>query len=310
MDTNEQFHQTDSTPQPNLRPSEAREQQAKMARSPNEEAMAANPPEVSLAQSAEPGTLAKTPPQKLANLFASLDAEHTKKAFADLSEQIRDKSEAFACAYKAAAEEWDELTPHLSRMQSLLSQRGEKRKAVLREAGLPSWTEWFESFKKELGWKISLRAVQKKLAVLRDNSVSGKGGNAEGHGQAAKPENERALYKSGYRAAKAEVQEQLNAAAAEKAALEGRVAELEKENEKLQGIAGGLQEQPEESKGKEVARLRAQVEGLREIAGLATEAFKIINGKYGERLMASAEGRRLVEIAKKAAAMRGKLKVL
>jgi len=272
--------------------------------------METNRPEGPFAQSVEIVALVKAPPQKLANLFASLNAEQTKRKFADLSEAIREKSEAFESAFKDAADRWDELTPCLSQMQSLLSQRGEKRKVVLREAGLPSWTEWFERFKKELAWKISLRAVQKKLAALREKSNGGKYGKAGGLGQSAKPESEKALYKHGYQAGKAEVQKQLNAAAENESALAGRVADLEKENERLQGITDGLQKQLQESGDKTAVKHPSQVEMLKEFAKLAVEAFEIINGKYGERLMGNPEGKRLVEIAKKAAAMKGKVKVL
>jgi hypothetical protein len=170
MSTNEQFQQPDGTP-PGFPFNTAEEPHAKKSRRPGEKAAAANPPEVALAQLAEPVALAMTPPPQLANRFASWDAVQTKNAFTDLSESIRDKSEAFEGAFKDAANRWDELTPCLSQMQSLLSQRGEQRRAVLREAGLPGWTEWFEGFKKELSWKISLRAVQKKLAALRDKGT-------------------------------------------------------------------------------------------------------------------------------------------
>lgn len=308
MDTNQQVHQPDGMPPLNFPSNEAEEKRAKKSRRPSEKA-AGNPPEGSLAQSAKPAALVKTPPRKLANQFASLDAGQAKKTFADLSEAIRDKSEAFACAYKGAAEKWDELTPHLSQMQSLLSQRGEQRQAVLREAGLPTWTEWFESFKKDLRLKISLRAVQKKLAKLRDKRVGGKDANVEDRGRSAKPESEAALYKHGYQAGKAEGQEQLNAAAGKVSALAGRVADLERENERLQGLARQLQEQPEKGEAKAVSKLRPQAEALKEFVDLAAEAFRIINGKYGERLMGNADGNRLVDIAKKAAAMKAKVKV-
>jgi hypothetical protein len=309
MDTNQQVHQPDGTPPLNSCFSEAAEHWAEKGGGPNEEAMATNQPEVSLAQSAKPGALVKTPSRKLANQFASFDAEQTKKKFADLSEAIRDKSEAFESAFKDAADRWDELAPCLSQMQSLLSQRGEQRKAVLQEAGLPSWTEWFERFKEELRWKISLRAVQKKLAALRERSDGRKDGKAEGPGTSAKPESERAPYKHGYQAGKAEVQAKLKAAAEKQTTLERRVTELEKENQKLQGIADGLQRQLQESGDKAVGKLPQHVERLKEFAKLAVEAFEIINGKYGERLMGNPEGKRLVELAKKAVPMKGKVKL-
>jgi hypothetical protein len=296
MDTNEQVHQPEGKPPLNFCFSEAGEPKAKKARDPNEQAMATNQPEGPLAQSVETVALVKAPPQKLANWFASLDADQTKKQFADLSEAIRGKAEVFKDAYRDAAGRWDELTPYLSQMQSLLSQRGAQRMAVLQEAGLPSWTDWFEDFKKGLGWKISLRAVQKKLSASRDKGKGGKDGKAD---------NQR-----GYEAEKKKMQAQLNAAAKKQASLAGRVADLEKENKRLHGVADKVQEQPKKGESKAVVSLQAQVEGLKEFAKLAVEAFEIINGKYGERLMGNPEGKRLVEIAKEAAAMKGKGKLL
>jgi hypothetical protein len=117
MDANEQVHQPDGNPPPNLCFSDAAEQQA--GGGPNEQAMATNHPEVSLAQPVKTVALVKTPPPKLANQFASLDAAQSRKMFADISEAIRNNAEAFVFACKDAAETWDALTPHLSRMQSL-----------------------------------------------------------------------------------------------------------------------------------------------------------------------------------------------
>jgi hypothetical protein len=138
MNTNEQFHEPDGMPPPGLPFNTADKQDAEKSRRPGENAAEANPPEVALAQPAEPAALAMTPRPKLANQFASFDTVQTKKVFADLSEEIRGKAEAFASACNGAAERWDALTPYLSQMQSLLSQRGEKRQAVLREAALPT----------------------------------------------------------------------------------------------------------------------------------------------------------------------------
>lgn len=149
--------------------------------------------------------MAKTPPRRLANKFASFDAEQTKKAFADLSGKIRETSEALIRAYNVAVEKWDELIPQLSEMQSLLSQRGEKRRAVLREAGLPTWTEWFRNFKKDARLKVSLRSVQKRLAALRAGGDRGEEAGAKPHARGAKGGRGRTPYQRGYDAAKAEM---------------------------------------------------------------------------------------------------------
>ena len=309
MNTNAQFHQPDGTLPPNLCSSDAAGQRAEEVGSPNEQAMATNQPEVALAKLPERVALVKAPPQKLANRFASLDAEQSRKMFADISEAIRGRAEEFACACNGAAERWDEMTPHLSHMQSLLSQRGEERQAVLREAGLPTWTEWFEGFKKDIGLKVSLRAVHKNRGKVREYSLGGNGGKTKGHRQVVKTDREKASYKHGYQTGKAEVQKQLDAAAEKRSALAKRIGDLERENEKLQGIADELQQQLQESREKAVGKLPSHVEKLKGIADLAAEAFRIINGKYGERLMGNADGNRLVAIAKKAAAMKAKVKV-
>lgn len=309
MDTNQQVNQADGIPPLSFPFGEPEGQQAKKASRPSEEAAAASSPGCSLAVPARPVALAETSPRKLANQFASFDAEQTRQAFADLSEEIRDKAEEFACACKGAAEKWDELTPRLSRMQALLSQRGEKRQAVLREAGLPTWTEWFEGFKKDLGLKISLRAVQKRLARLRDRSAGGRDGRVGGRRRPSKPESETAPYRHGYQAAKAELQPQLKAAAERQDALGKRIAELEGENRRLRGIADEAQQQFQEGADGAAASLSPQLERLKELTKLATEAFRIINGKFGERLMGSPEGNRLVDLAKKAAAIKWKAKL-
>lgn len=71
---------------------------------------------------------------------------------------------------------------------------------------------------------------------------------------------------------------------------------------------GPVEKQPkEESNDKVVARLQAQFEKLKEMTDLAMQACEIIAGAFGGRLMAREDGKRLVDIAKKALAMRGKL---
>ena len=131
------------------------------------------------------------------------------------------------------------------------------------------------------------------------------GGKREGPGQTGKSRRESRDNRHAYEAEKTQMQSQLKVAAENQAALAGRIADLEKENEKLQRSADKIQEQPKKVESKGVASLQAQVEDLKEFAKLAAEAFQIINGNFGQRLMASEEGRCLVEIAKKAVAMKG-----
>jgi hypothetical protein len=134
------------------------------------------------------------------------------------------------------------------------------------------------------------------------------GDKAEGRRrkQAARSEIEKPAYKRGYYAAKAELQPQLKAAAERQDALGKRIAEMEDENRRLRGIADEVQQQSQEGVEGAAASLPPQLERLKELAELAAEAFRIINGKFGERLMGSPEGNRLVELAKKAGAIRWK----
>jgi hypothetical protein len=206
----------------------------------------------------------KSPSPKLANQFASFDAERTKEAYTHLSNEIRARSASFVCELNTAVGSWDEMTPYLSEMQALLSQRGKKRQAVLREAGLPTWTEWFENFKKGLGLRISLRAVQNKLAKLRDRNAAGTGGKTKSPTKHAKPESKTAPYKHGYQAAKGEMADELKAAAERNVELGKRVAELESENQKLHEIDQELQEQLKKSRDKAATKLPPQVEKLKE----------------------------------------------
>jgi hypothetical protein len=137
------------------------------------------------------------------------------------------------------------------------------------------------------------------------------GGKAESRcpSRTTKPESETAPYKHGYQAATAEVQMQLNAAAEKRAALASRIAGLEKENDKRQRIAHQFQVQSQAGEGNPASHLGKQLNDINDTETLADEAFKIINGPFGQRLMGSPEGNRLVGIAKKAAAMKGRIKV-
>ena len=59
----------------------------------------------------------------------------------------------------------DEVIPLLKEMREWLSQRGAER---LREAGLPTWTEYYETFREKFGLK-SLRTFQRQLAKESDD---------------------------------------------------------------------------------------------------------------------------------------------
>ena len=137
------------------------------------------------------------------------------------------------------------------------------------------------------------------------------GGKAESRcpSRTAKPEPETAPYKHGYQAAKAELQKELYAAAEKQAGVASRNAALEKENERLQRIAHQFQAHTQAGEGNPASHLGKQLNDINNTETLADEAFKIINGTFGQRLMGSPDGIRLVEIAKRAAAIKGTIKV-
>jgi len=86
--------------------------------------------------------------------------------FEGLNKSAHEKATGIATIAKALAVAWDELLPILSKMQSLLSQRGENRK-LLHDANLPTWSGWWKSFQKETGLHVTLHAVQVRLKKFR-----------------------------------------------------------------------------------------------------------------------------------------------
>ena len=174
----------------------------------------------------------------------------------------------------------------------LVTYKDEQGLAVSREM---TWSGFCEAqFKVSADW------------VSRICGEKAGGGRRE---QAARPESEKPLYKKGYQAAKAELQPQLKAAAERQDALGKRIYGLEGDNQRLRGIADQVQQQFQESVDQAAASLPTQLERLKELATLAAEAFRIINGNFGQRLMGSPDGNRLVEIAKKAAVIKGRIEV-
>jgi hypothetical protein len=64
-------------------------------------------------------------------------------------------------------------------MQSLLSQRGTGRKKVLKDAGLPGWTEWAESYAAK--FDCTVRTVQKHIKLFRMPTSKGTGSGSGIH---------------------------------------------------------------------------------------------------------------------------------
>ena len=305
MDTDQYAQHTYEVPPPSSPSVEPQGEQDINVNCSDEGPVSKGHSETSLAQSAVMVAKGGRPPKKLANRFASLDAEQTKKAFSDLNEEIEKKSDAAESALEGARYKLAELVPKIAEMQSLLSQRGEKRRVVLMQAGLPTWTKWYGSFKEQHGLRLSLRGIQKRLAKLRDRKSDGTDATPKTKQRAVNTVGAKPQCKEGHGAAKAKVEKQLSATKERHTELRKRIASLENENHKLARKVQQLQT----GDGKATPRLVSQREVLMEIADLSMQAFEIVNGNLGDRLMASAEGKRVIDIAKKVIAMKGKLKI-
>jgi hypothetical protein len=108
-------------------------------------------------------------PEELAKSFASFcpaDTETLKKEFTDLNSAAHEQATLVPVACNALSTALGGLMPILSKMQSLLSQRGGNRD-LFRDAGVPTWLEWWTSYQKKTGMGMSLRTIQRKLKMLR-----------------------------------------------------------------------------------------------------------------------------------------------
>lgn len=95
--------------------------------------------------------------------YESLDVNGTKKAYEEL-DGVLDKLAT------TAVQTLDQMVPYLAEMQSLLSQRGAKRKKVLRQAALPGWTQWARAHASRLD--RSLRTIQDRIRQFRGPHAS------------------------------------------------------------------------------------------------------------------------------------------
>ncbi len=112
------------------------------------------------------------PPVAAAQTFQSVPDfvaayDHKKKTIDDLTSKFVDKT---AEAKRAQ----DDILPHLSDMQSLLSKRGTNHHLVIaaRKQGhkIPWWTEYYESYKDKL-WE-SLRTMERRIAAYRNDPTT------------------------------------------------------------------------------------------------------------------------------------------
>jgi hypothetical protein len=91
--------------------------------------------------------------------YENLDPNATKAAYEGLNSALESLAEQVIHTI-------DQIIPHLAGMQALLSQRGKARKTVLKEAGLPSWTEYARGFASKLD--VSVRTIQDHITKLRN----------------------------------------------------------------------------------------------------------------------------------------------
>lgn len=83
-------------------------------------------------------------------------------AYVDLNGRITVRLEIYVDSAIKAKTDFDALLPLLDEMQSMLSERGTKRK-LTDTLGLPTWSAWFEDFRKRLPDDPTLRTIQRRL---------------------------------------------------------------------------------------------------------------------------------------------------
>ncbi len=110
--------------------------------------------------------------------YEKLDSAATKNEFDTLDLELNKRKSAIANARVTL----EEATPYLARMQALLSQRGADRKNVLRDARVPSWSEWVEKYASELNYTV--RTLQAHIKELREPTKgTGRSGNVPRHAE-------------------------------------------------------------------------------------------------------------------------------
>jgi hypothetical protein len=96
----------------------------------------------------------------------TITTKQLQSEFANLQKQIDSKLDVYVVQAKKATTDFDAMVPMLDRMQAMLSQRGKLRE-LMDSAKLPTWTQWFESFRKRLDEDITLRTIQRRLREYR-----------------------------------------------------------------------------------------------------------------------------------------------
>lgn len=104
-------------------------------------------------------------PDKTRDVCREFDSEAILASYNELDVSIREKG-------RMIAGNLGKLLPELARMQALLSQRGGNKKERDQFGGLnlPTWTEYFESFRQEVHLDASLRTIQRALSAMAEGN--------------------------------------------------------------------------------------------------------------------------------------------
>jgi hypothetical protein len=114
-------------------------------------------------------TIGSEAQEGLAKSIASLcpaTPEALKNEFEILNSSAEEQAKLVVPAATALNDACGDLVLILTKMQSLLSQRGENRE-LFADSGMPTWSQWWESYQKKTGLGISFRTVQRKLKNVR-----------------------------------------------------------------------------------------------------------------------------------------------
>jgi hypothetical protein len=99
---------------------------------------------------------------RIAVKYEALDANATRREFDRLNAALTRLGDAVIYTV-------DQIVPILSDVQTLTSQRGAARKQVLREANLPEWTPFLQTYAEKFG--IGIRQLQRKIAAHRGKAA-------------------------------------------------------------------------------------------------------------------------------------------
>jgi hypothetical protein len=92
-----------------------------------------------------------------------------RAAYLELNRQITVKLDAYVAQAVKAKTDFDALVPLLDLMQSMLSQRGSRRR-LMDTLELPNWTEWLNEFRVRLHVDVTIRTIERRLRAYRDDS--------------------------------------------------------------------------------------------------------------------------------------------